>query len=259
MSAGHLIELGNDITQLLRRAHRSDCRRFAHGAIALCGEPDLGLNFVVLRSGATPDELSQIMDIVLAPSIRVLVVVEEDAVDVLGYLAKIKIFSTGRLPLMERRATPVKHPLATEVRIASYEEWPALAPLMAASFVLNSASCDSAFPPTLAAEEGVEPWVFERFGKLLSCAVFVRDGDRAGLYAMATHPAWQRQGIGRALLNAAMQSLTLRGVQRFTVASTQKGLPSYLSEKFAIVARPHVLAIDSRSPMTQIRHGRYFR
>jgi GNAT superfamily N-acetyltransferase len=63
----------------------------------------------------------------------------------------------------------------------------------------------------------------------LGCGTFIRDtdGERVGIYAMATPPNSQRCGAGRAVIEKAMQYYQTKGVKRFTVGTTQVGFPWY--------------------------------
>jgi GNAT superfamily N-acetyltransferase len=70
-----------------------------------------------------------------------------------------------------------------------------------------------------------------------TCTVSVTPtGDTAGISLMATPPARQRQGLGRALLSQVIVDYRRRGVARFHLGATEAGRPLYESLGFELVA-----------------------
>lgn len=81
----------------------------------------------------------------------------------------------------------------------------------------------------------------------LGCGSFVSDvdGERVGIYAMATPPNGQRRGGGRAVIENAMKYYQAKGVKRFTLAATEVGFPLYQKLGFEVVAEPYVFILGS--------------
>ena len=63
----------------------------------------------------------------------------------------------------------------------------------------------------------------------------VRFGSSAGVWAMATRPEYQRQGLGRGLLTRILEQYRESGVERFFLSSSDSGKPLYESIGFELV------------------------
>ncbi|WP_337188818.1 GNAT family N-acetyltransferase [Phenylobacterium sp.] len=65
------------------------------------------------------------------------------------------------------------------------------------------------------------------------------------VYVMATPPAHQRRGVGRAVLETAMAHYQSAGVTHFTLGATETGYPLYERTGFRTVQKPHVFVIGA--------------
>jgi GNAT superfamily N-acetyltransferase len=74
---------------------------------------------------------------------------------------------------------------------------------------------------------------------------FVRSGDHVGVYRVATRPEFQRQRIGRAVLDAAMSYYLDHGVTTFTPEATAAGVRLYEQIGVMTVSQPSVFVIGT--------------
>jgi GNAT superfamily N-acetyltransferase len=75
-------------------------------------------------------------------------------------------------------------------------------------------------------------------GRPVSIVALVRSGDTLGVYSLATHPNWRRQGYGEATMRAAIAgSVRERSVQRIVLQSTEAGHALYRRMGFRDVTR----------------------
>jgi ribosomal protein S18 acetylase RimI-like enzyme len=99
-------------------------------------------------------------------------------------------------------------------------------------------------PPSLVSS-GADVWIVEAEGTIAGSGTFVRSGGHVGIYSMATRPQFQRQGIGRAVLDAAMRYYLDDDVTTFTLEATAAGVRLYEQVGFKTVAQPSVFVIGS--------------
>jgi GNAT superfamily N-acetyltransferase len=65
-------------------------------------------------------------------------------------------------------------------------------------------------------------------GRPVSIVAIVPTGDVLGVYSLATHPAWRRQGYGEATIRAAVAEMQRRtGIERIALQSTEAGYALY--------------------------------
>lgn len=62
-------------------------------------------------------------------------------------------------------------------------------------------------------------FVAEAFGRLIGCILSGHDGRRGCIYHAAVHPAHRRQGIGTALVGAAVGALASEGIGKVSLLS----------------------------------------
>lgn len=72
-------------------------------------------------------------------------------------------------------------------------------------------------------------WVLEQDGEVVSAVTATRVEDTVGLWTMATPPAHQRNGYGRALLAAVLAQARRDGAVLGLLGATPAGLPLYAS------------------------------
>jgi len=65
-------------------------------------------------------------------------------------------------------------------------------------------------------------------GRAVSIVAVVAAAGAVGVYSLATHPAWRRQGYGEATMRAAVAEITKEtGIERVVLQSTEAGYPLY--------------------------------
>jgi GNAT superfamily N-acetyltransferase len=75
-------------------------------------------------------------------------------------------------------------------------------------------------------------------GRPASIVAVVRAGDALGVYSLATHPTWRRQGYGEATMRAAVEEMVRStGVERVVLQSTEAGYSLYKRMGFRDVTR----------------------
>ena len=62
-------------------------------------------------------------------------------------------------------------------------------------------------------------------------------GTDCGIYAVGTHPAWRRRGIGGALLEHVLADAWRSGARTASLQSTRMGASLYVSRGFTAVGR----------------------
>jgi GNAT superfamily N-acetyltransferase len=75
-------------------------------------------------------------------------------------------------------------------------------------------------------------------GRPVSIVALVRSGHTLGVYSLATHPNWRRQGYGEATMRAAIERATRETeAQQIVLQSTEAGYPLYKRMGFRDVTR----------------------
>ena len=75
-------------------------------------------------------------------------------------------------------------------------------------------------------------------GRPVSIVALVRSAGALGVYSLATHPNWRRQGYGEATMRAAIaETVRQQPVQRFVLQSTEAGHALYRRMGFRDVTR----------------------
>jgi ribosomal-protein-alanine N-acetyltransferase len=96
--------------------------------------------------------------------------------------------------MLIRRMTPADLPAVTELDQLSFSQpWPP------AAFTIELANINA------------RNWVAELDGRVVGALVLWRVLDEAHIATIATHPDYRRQGVGKTLLKAAMDSAAAEG------------------------------------------------
>lgn len=183
---------------------------------------------IFLTSAATRHEFDDALTTAKNKGVGTILVVEEDAEEVRRMASDAGLTEVGQMPIMERGASPLRPSDKYVVRLATPGETQVGTRLAASAFSLDDAICDAAIPSAAMEQEGNELWIAEENGMPVGSGMFVRSGDHVGIYTMATPPANQRRGIGKAILESAMAHYQDLGVTRFTLGATEEGFPLYV-------------------------------
>lgn len=174
--------------------------------------------------------------------------VDSEAEDLCKAAIDMGLTPAGTTPVMLRYAAPIT-PIPREftVRRARRADVMATNDLMAEAFSLERATVQRVLSPDYLSDS-VETWVVEDSGVLVGFGTFIRGGDSVGVYAMSTPARQQRRGIGRAVLEHAMQHYQDRGVKTFTLEATVQGLHLYGQVGFRTVmdARVFVVGVSTQ-------------
>jgi GNAT superfamily N-acetyltransferase len=84
---------------------------------------------------------------------------------------------------------------------------------------------------------GLAGWVHVADGLAVAGAWSHLHGTDCGVYAVGTHPAWRRRGIGGALLEHVLADAWRSGARTASLQSTRMGASLYVSRGFTAVGR----------------------
>ncbi|MGI5127911.1 GNAT family N-acetyltransferase [Pseudonocardia sp. CA-107938] len=84
---------------------------------------------------------------------------------------------------------------------------------------------------------GLAGWVHVVDGRAVAGAWSHRHGSDCGVYAVGTHPAWRRRGIGSALVEHVLAEARRAGARTASLQSTPMGLSLYTALGFTAVGR----------------------
>lgn len=151
---------------------------------------------------------------------------------------RLGLTPAGTAPLMVLRAeTPVEPGRAQRITRALGPELVAHAgDLAAAAFDLPRGAVARCMDVGITATSGVETYVAFDGARPMSAVSVTPAGTTAGIWSMATAPAHQGQGFGRALLSQVIIDYRRRGVERFYLFATEAGRPLYASLGFETIA-----------------------
>jgi GNAT superfamily N-acetyltransferase len=235
-------ECAGDVFRLFEHGPKAMCRPLSHGSLALSGQPGVAdLNMVVLAQGSRRDEFLTSLDTVRSGGLDALFVVDEREPDLVEAARALGLLHVGQLPLMERAYLEEQaRPSAFNVRRARPEEMEIGNRLAGQAFGIPEDAANGALPPAFLERPGNELWIAEEDGAAVGSGVFLREGERVGVYVMSTPAANRRRGIGEAVLVNAIRTYADEGVRRFTLGATEQGFPLYQRLGFEVVATPHL-------------------
>lgn len=244
-SADMLMQTAADVAGLFGHGPECDCRILSHGGIAVSGAPASDLNMLFLTPGATLEECEEVLEAAQRKGVDALLLVDEGAQDLCSWADDRGLTCVGQAPMMERKAAEIQSSSGFRVQRVGSNEAGTANRLAAAAFSLDEAACNLAMAPSTFETDQIDLWLAYDEGTPLGCGVFIRTGEHVGIYTMATHPEQQKRGVGRAILETAMDYYQVHGVNRFTLGATEKGYPLYLKVGFEVVSSPFVYVIGS--------------
>lgn len=152
--------------------------------------------------------------------------------------ARLGMTPAGTAPLMLLRAgTAVRPGRAVKVVRALGAELVGIAgDLAAAAFDVPRDVVARCIDAGVTETAGFETYVAWGEDGPVSAVTVTVTGNVAGISLMATAPAQQRRGVGRALLSAVIDDYRGRGIERFHLGATAAGLPLYTSLGFEVIA-----------------------
>lgn len=230
VSDAHLWRLvGDGLAACYVGAEKREIRLLPDAVLALSGEPVADLNYVVIPAGPLPNErLRSFM--AAAGSLPLVVLVHpEIAPDVTDTACAHGLQQVGTLPLMtcaSINAGPAAA-VCTMSRVADAASLGEAMWVMARAFGLAEEPLKRAFTPQTLLAPGLEIYLARQEEEPVGAVMATQFGAAVGLWAMATVPDHQRQGVGRALLQHVMAAYWERGASFFYLGATEAGYPLY--------------------------------
>ena len=231
---------GSDLWQMavevlgpwFRLVPEGEVRATDQGWLALSGEPvaDLNLGYVD-RGPAAAAQLQDFAEAIRSRDVPALVLLSPAVANDLAPTARaLGLQPAGSMPLMvfEPAAGSIRpDPAGYRVEPATAADLPAIRQLVASAFSLPRTSVDQVLPPAVLDVPDLTLFLTLRAGEPVSTVAATCHGATIGLWNMATQPERQRQGAGRATLEAAIAYHRARGAQRFYLGATPAGKALY--------------------------------
>jgi len=204
------------------------------GWIALTGEPIASLNMAYIEDGSSAvDLLGEFVESIAATGHPAIVLMSDElAARVASQAERAGLQRADPLPLMTARigadltvtSTPSGYTVA---RVQDEEGWAAVLSLQAETFVMPIDALRRAMDLAILNSDVFDLFLATRDAVPFSTVTTATVDGVTSLWAMATPPAKQRQGAGRAAFMAALAYHRARGVERFFLAASPAGRPLY--------------------------------
>jgi ribosomal protein S18 acetylase RimI-like enzyme len=232
-----LMGFGRDVPIFLSASSPAGQMRIDdHGWLGLSGEPDCAdLNMAAVVGSASPGVVDAYVDAVEERGLDAILFVRDDAPHLVDAALARGLTAAGEVPLMVWRHDTLASTRTRSARQATEHEISAANTVVADAFSLDEDAVRRTMTPSLLAG-GADVWIVEKDGAVAGSGIFVRSGDHVGIYCMATGAAFQRQGVGRAVLETAMEHYLEQGVTTFTLGATAAGFTLYEQIGFETVA-----------------------
>jgi GNAT superfamily N-acetyltransferase len=230
---------GRALVDIVGRTAAGRSRLASHGALALSGEDAADLNMMILHGPAAESEtfFSEGMALADGANLPVIVVMSGPA-EAVGEAARARgLTQAGRIPLMVLREGEAPAPAPCRVeQVQDGRGLEAACGVMSAAFSLDLGAIGRVTAASVEPGSTASVHVAFEGGQPVSAVTVTREQHTAGLWCMATPPAHQRKGHGRALLGEVIGRLRREGVTRFFLFATAAGEPLYRSLGFVTLA-----------------------
>ncbi len=193
------------------------------------------MNMAAVVGSASPGVVDAYVDAVEERGVDAILFLEDDAPHLVDAALARGLTAAGEVPLMVWRHDTLANTRTRSARQATESEISAANTVVADAFSLDEDAVQRTMPPSLLAR-GADVWIVEEDGAIAGSGTFVRSGDRVGIYCMATGAAFQRQGVGRSVLETAMDHYLKHGATTFTLGATAAGFRLYEQIGFEPVA-----------------------
>ena len=236
---------GRDIYAIFGRAPDALCRIDEHGWLGLSGEVgSADLNLAAVIRGAHVALVNEYVGEMHARGLEAILIVDEEAEDLRAAALSLGLTEVGTAPVMvwEGGLAPVS-PGRYLVRRGQTSDLAVAGGLVAEAFSLDKAKVQRVLPESILA--AVDLWLVEDAGCPVGMGLFVRSNDHVGIYCMATSERFQRRGIGRALLVAAIAHYVQKDAKTFTLEATEAGFHLYEQIGFRTFTMPFVFLLGA--------------
>lgn len=240
-----LMHVGHDVAALLARCPADKVvRQDAHGWLGLSGVPAFAdFNMAAVAYNAPTSLLNEYVREIRTRGLSAILIVDAASESLSTAARELGLTPAGTVPVMLRPAAPITPvPRGFTVRKATREDVPVANALTTAAFALERDNVDRVITPEYLSES-VETWLVLDKGTAIGCGTFVRTANTVGVYTMSTPPDQQRRGVGRAVLEHAMQYYQEAGVESFTLEATAQGKHLYEQVGFRTVMEAPVFVI----------------
>ena len=225
---------GEAWASLLRGHPGTTVQLTSHGWLALSGEPVPDFNLVYVDEGpAAEEQLREFGQVIRERALPVLVLLARAVADQLAPTAReLGLEYVGTLPLMvyQVEGAPTERPSSEPYQVeqvSGEEDLRAVHQLLVSAFGLPLDSIARFYAPSLLAVPDARIFLTRRLGQPISTVTTTGAGEIVGIWSMATPPEQQRQGAGRATLEAAMAYHRAQGTSIFYLGATEAGKPLY--------------------------------
>jgi ribosomal protein S18 acetylase RimI-like enzyme len=244
--ASLLMGFGRDVGTFLSASSPAGVFRIDdHGWLGLTGEPgSADLNMAAVVGSASPGVVDDYVDAVEERGVNAILFLGDDAPHLVEAALARGLTAAGEVPMMVWRHDTLVSTRTRSARQVTENEISAANAVVADAFSLDEDAVQRTMPPSLLAR-GADVWIVEEDGAIAGSGTFVRSGDHVGIYCMATGAAFQRQGVGRAVLETAMAHYLEHGATTFTLGATAAGLRLYEQIGFETVASAPALVIGA--------------
>ncbi len=232
---------GHALVALFGGAPGAEIRLAGSCGLGLSGEKVADLNMLMLGAPAAEAEvfLDEAMARAEARGLELLAMMTPAVADALAGPAEGHgLVRAGEVPLMVLRgSTEVRPGRACRIEAVRDSAMARISgDLAAAAFDLPRDAVGRVVGPQVAPTSTASIYVAFAGDEPMSSVTVTRTGDTAGIWTMATPPAHQGKGMGRALLSRIIERLRHEGVGRFFLFATAAGFPLYTSLGFVTLA-----------------------
>ena len=237
---------GEAVALFYHGAPQCEMRQTANAWLVSTGEPLVDFNTVFIDQGPhAAEQLQTFHRHMVERQLPALYMFTAAVADQLAATAQtLGIQQAGRAPVMVCQATNV-HPTLSPYTIRpvkTAEQLAAVCQVIAGAFNLPLAPMQRVLGEWVLQAPAVEIFLAYRGDEPVSTVTIIPSGPIVGVWAMATAPAQQRQGAGRALLAHVLAQQGGRGTQWFYLWATAAGQPLYEQIGFRTVSELSVWA-----------------
>ncbi|HEY2346167.1 MAG TPA: GNAT family N-acetyltransferase [Xanthomonadaceae bacterium] len=199
--------------------------------IAFSGMPAADLNMLFVGEAAdAPRFLEEGMALARERGLPILVLLFEPVATALQPMVSAAgLAHAGQVPLMQlaEPALPDARAGCDIERVGTGASIAVAARLQAEAFGLPCDAMERLLAASLATADAPEVFLGLREGVPMSTVTATRHDDTIGIWSMATPPAFQRKGVGQALLTHLIADFRAAGVRRFFLIASAAGKPLY--------------------------------
>jgi GNAT superfamily N-acetyltransferase len=240
--------IGEVFALIYRGAPNYEAHLWPDATLAISGDTgDYWLNTAVIADGPNAeDHLRHATTTLRGRSLPCWVLHDESLFDRLAPIAReAELQDGGTVPLMILRPSPhAMLPIGSgDLQIERVHDETGLREanrILAAAFESPLDAVDRVCTPMLLEMPGFDLFLARRAGEPAGILMTVRHGPVIGIWTMGTRPEYQRQGIGRHLLNAAIRHHLDLGAETFYLAAFEAGKHLYDQSGFETASFIHV-------------------